>query len=190
MDCGHSYCLVRSRSGGPLRGFGTGLPNGRTEFPIGRSAVRTTVGKVRTTIKKVRYPTGKVPGQIVPKSPSVGASVLLYRQSPLEFPDSPDSTGHLKPGLPIWTLECDVYDTVSSNCDNYDEVQPREAFPFLINDILDINPERTSSRRRPVQLACFRLACFAAPRLTTPLPCRRCPSPFRPRRLAGGLFGR
>ena len=120
MDCGHSYCLVRSRSGGPLRGFGTGLPNGRTEFPIGRSAVRTTVGKVRTTIKKVRYPTGKVPGQIVPKSPSVGASVLLYRQSPLEFPDSPDSTGHLKPGLPIWTLECDVYDTVSSNCDNYD----------------------------------------------------------------------
>ena len=57
MDCGHSYCLVRSRSGAPLRGFGTGLPNGRTEFPIGRSAVRTTVGKVRTTIKKVRCPT-------------------------------------------------------------------------------------------------------------------------------------
>ena len=73
VDCGHSYCLVRSRSGGPLRGFGTGLPNGRTEFPIGRSAVRTTVGKVRTTIKKVRYPTGKVPGQIVPKSPSMQA---------------------------------------------------------------------------------------------------------------------
>ena len=78
VDCGHSYCFGRSRSGGPLRGFGTGLPIGRTEFPIGRSAVRTTVGKVRTTIKKVRYPTGKVPGQIMPKSPSMGASVPFY----------------------------------------------------------------------------------------------------------------
>ena len=134
-------------------------------------------------LKKSVTPQGKSPAKSC-------QSPLLCRQSPLEFPDSPDSTGYLKPGLPIWTLECAVYDIVSSNCDNYDEVQPREAFPFLINDILDINPERTSSRRRPVQFACFRLACFAAPRLTTPLPCRRCPSPFRPRRLAGGLFGR
>ena len=133
MDCGHSYCLVRSRSGGPLRGFGTGLPNGRTEFPIGRSAVRTTIGKVRTTIKKKSVtPQGKS-GAKSCQSP------LLCRQSPLEFPDSTDSTGHLKPVLPIWTLECDAYGTVPSNCDHYDEVQPREAFPFLINDILDIN---------------------------------------------------
>ena len=32
-----------------------------------------------------------------------------------------------------------MYDSVISSCDNYDEVQPREAFPFLINDILYIN---------------------------------------------------
>ena len=51
----------------------TGLPNGRTEFPIGRSIGRTPIGKVRTTIKKVRYPTGKVRGQIVPKAPSIQA---------------------------------------------------------------------------------------------------------------------
>ena len=73
MDCGHSYCFGRSRSGGPLRVFGTGLPNGRTEFPIGRSIGRTPIGKVRTTIKKVRYPTGKGRGQIVAKSPSIQA---------------------------------------------------------------------------------------------------------------------
>ena len=73
VDCGHSYCFGRSRSGGPLRVFGTGLPNGRTEFPIGRSIGRTPIGKVRTTIKKVRYPTGKVRGQIVPKPPSIQA---------------------------------------------------------------------------------------------------------------------
>ena len=61
VDCGHSYCFGRSRSGGPLRGFGTGLPNGRTEFPIGRSAVRTTTGKVRTTIKKRPLPNRESP---------------------------------------------------------------------------------------------------------------------------------
>ena len=144
---------------------------------------RTPIGKARTTIKKSVTPQGKSAAKSC-------QSPLLYRQSPLEFPGSPgpDSTGHLKPGLPIWTLECDVYDIVPSNCDNYDEVQPREAFPFLINGALYIKRERTRSRRRPVQLACFGLACFAAPRLTTPLPCRRCPSPSRPRRLAGGLF--
>ena len=36
VDCGHSYCFGRSRWGGPLSIRGTGLPNGRTEFSIGR----------------------------------------------------------------------------------------------------------------------------------------------------------
>ena len=40
----------------------------------------------------------------------------------------------------------------------------------------------TGAPRAPVSIA--------APRLITPLPCRRCPSPFRPLRLAEGLVDR
>ena len=77
----------------------------------------------------------------------MGASVLLYRQSPLEFPDSPDSTGHLKPGLPIGHLK-PFFFYIDKKNENFVSLGSREAFPFPIDGILDIHQERTSSRRR------------------------------------------
>ena len=68
----------------------------------------------------------------------MGASVLLYRQSPLEFPDSPDSTGHLKPGLPIGHLK-PFFSYIDKKNENFVSLGSREAFPFPINDILDLN---------------------------------------------------
>ena len=51
---GHFGCFGRFEVVGSAFVHGSGLRNGRTEFPIGRSAVRTTIGKVRTCGRIVR----------------------------------------------------------------------------------------------------------------------------------------
>ena len=60
VDCGHFGCFGRFEMGGSAFVHGSGLRNGRTEFPIGRSAVRTTIGKVRFCGRKVRTTIGIV----------------------------------------------------------------------------------------------------------------------------------
>ena len=87
VDCGHSYCFGRSRSGGPLRVFGTGLPNGRTEFPIGRSIGRTPIGKVRTTIKSP-LPHRESPGPNRAKVPFYTGRVRLSFRTVRIRPDT------------------------------------------------------------------------------------------------------
>ena len=123
-------------------------PHCLLDWPLGGCAIggRTPTGKARTQI-------GQSPLRWVLQSPSIQV------QSPLEFPDSPDSTGHLKPGLPIRTLEAMFFYIDKKNW-NFASPGSREAFPFPINGILDLKQERTSSRPRQASGACLLQACL------------------------------
>ena len=87
----------------------------------------------------------------------------VYRQSPLEFPDSPDSTGHLKPGLPIWTLEA-MFFLYRQKKLELCVTRFERSVPFSDKRYIRSKTrthELSPTPRNAAELACFRLACCA-----------------------------